>query len=156
SVINSINIPIHIKLASNANVMKIFEENITNPQVKLQKLGWLNNTTLESEVGKSDAILLFPWFSKSRMGVPSKLYEYLSWDVPILVCGEDAGGLRNYLLSIGKVDVLIENAEKLQSCFRRIQNNDFSLCLEPRLLNEKLYFENNLIDDYKHLIESCL
>jgi hypothetical protein len=153
SVVNKTKHTIQFKIASQKSVYNLFKNNIHNRNIEITYLGWLSNQELKKEVSQSDAILLFP---KKIFVIPSKLYEYLSWDVPICICGEDAGVLVNFLKKISSDHLINDTEEKFLACLEKMANNDYSMCLNPLVIRDRIYNEDHLVYDYRKEIEKIL
>lgn len=92
-------------------------------------LGWLDSDKLEYEYVNADCLVVVPWNSKSRIGVPSKLFEYLAYNTPILIAGHDSGGIASLLKELEYPNVICENEEQICSALVKLTNNDFSMTL---------------------------
>lgn len=60
-----------------------------------QFLGWLETSDLLEQMQQMTFIIIFSYTLASRMVVPSKLYEVISWNLPCIIVGEDSGGIRS-------------------------------------------------------------
>jgi hypothetical protein len=50
--------------------------------------------------------------------VPSKLYEYLSYNRPVLIAGRDSGGVASFLSDLEHPDVIAEDADRIAERLR--------------------------------------
>lgn len=98
----------------------------------IQFAGWLSQSDLGDEMDAADALVLIPWSRNDRQVVPSKLYEYLGYQKPILVAGRDSGGVRALLHDVQHPDVIAERAEDIADVIRAmIRGEDYgALMLE--------------------------
>jgi hypothetical protein len=92
----------------------------------LRWLGWLTDADLQLAAQHADCLLLIPWFSSDRRGVPSKLYEYLAFGRPTLIAGTDSGGIVRVLGEWGHPMVVADTATKIVDALLRARSGDFS------------------------------
>lgn len=57
--------------------------------------GWLDQNGLVDSLNGVDFLIIFGFKNRGRSVVPSKLYEYISLDLPILIVGDDSGGIQS-------------------------------------------------------------
>lgn len=93
-------------------------------------LGWLDVDRLRDAMTTADCLLLVPMFPPRRRGVPSKLFEYLAYDTPVLIAGPDSGGMRSLLEEWAHPPVVAHTAAEIASAIRRARDGDASALLQ--------------------------
>jgi hypothetical protein len=107
-------------------------------------LGWLPAAELESHIRNSDCLAVIPFGSADRRGVPSKLFEFLAYQRPILLAGSDSGGIASLLKEWGHVDVIARTPDAIEHALdqaligRTHQLLDVSRCARPPLSEQEL------------------
>jgi hypothetical protein len=81
---------------------------------------------LREAIDDADALLLIPMFPAHRQGVPSKLFEYVAYDTPVLVAGPDSGGMTSVLAEWGHPPVVARTAHDIADALARAQEGDLS------------------------------
>ena len=98
SVITSFSSPdteIQLLLAGDDVAYNYLKQNLGDKAVRY--LGWLTTEVMIQYILNCDCTLVVPW-SKDRMGIPSKFYEYCSYGKPIWIIGDDLGSFTTLLL----------------------------------------------------------
>jgi hypothetical protein len=111
-------------------------------------LGWLSDMELRLAAQKAHCLLLIPFFSSDRQGVPSKLYEYIAFDRPILVAGPDSGGVARVIAEWGHPPVVADSAANIVDSLQRACNGDFSGMLQRERCTTSPLSEEALVDWY--------
>jgi hypothetical protein len=93
-------------------------------------LGWLDEEALREAMQSADCLLLIPMFPKHRQGVPSKLFEYLAYDSPVLIAGRDSGGMKSLLEEWAHPPVVADTVQKIALAMRRARDGDLSGLLQ--------------------------
>lgn len=107
-------------------------------------LGWLSHSDLVLAAQNADCLLLVPWFTPDRQGVPSKLFEYIAFDTPTLIAGRDSGGITRVLAEWGHPPVVADTVERIVDVLARARRADPSgllhrdRCLYPPLSEDAL------------------
>jgi hypothetical protein len=89
-------------------------------------LGWLDERALHHAMSDADCLLLIPMAPEHRRGVPSKLFEYLAYDTPVLIAGPDSGGMTSLLDEWAHPRVVAATAEAIASAMVRARDGDRS------------------------------
>lgn len=92
-------------------------------------LGWLDDAALRHTMTTAHCLLLVPMFPAHRQGVPSKLFEYLAYDPPVLIAGPDSGGMTSLLEEWAHPPVVAVTAQQIASAIRRACDGDASALL---------------------------
>ncbi len=157
SVVNQlINIPIELSLATNDSVLLHLNSFHWHKNFCIKHLGWLSKEKLHYNIAASHAILFLPWYSSSRIGIPSKFFEMMSWDKPILIAGPDAGSLKILLEEVGHKNVICDTPEKLNAAILKIAQNDYSDCFQIQNCTNQIFKESNLIMAYLNMINQIV
>jgi hypothetical protein len=123
---------------------------------RLHPLGWLAPTDLAREMDNANLLVLIPWSDPGRKVVPSKLYEYLAHDRPILIAGDDSGACRALLAEWEHPDVIARTSDDVASALSRLLAGDTSGVLIPSAVRGRALTEEGLARHYLRLAESSL
>ena len=140
----TINRPIRIFVAGNINALNSIRNTI--PAENLVYLGWLSSEDMLNYICNCDCTLVIPW-SKSRIGIPSKFYEYCGYPKPIWVIGNDLGAFKTLLNEWQHPQIPMGEVEYQRKTYLCALNGDmrymFNLgnCKGKYLLEKDLYNE---------------
>jgi glycosyltransferase involved in cell wall biosynthesis len=119
-------------------------------------LGWLGTEDLSAAMQLAHCLVLVPSSEAGRPVVPSKLYEYMAFDRPVLVAGNDAGGLDSLYEEWGHRNVTCASADSIAMALDAACNGDFSRLLRRSGCAHPPMEESQLIDRYVSLAEQAL
>ena len=110
------------------------EINIINPQKTILK-GWMTSIELEKELRNSQVLILFG--NQSELQVPGKLYEYLSYRIPVI-----------YVHHNLKNDPVLQITKKYNFVYP-ISNSKVDEEFSNIISKLKLNIENNITSNYE-------
>jgi hypothetical protein len=105
-----------LKLSVTKEVEKMFRtqiEALSLQHISIVATGWLSQTDLHQQIVKSKIIWVVPWCNPDRIGIPSKFYEYMAFDKPILIAGPDSGGFKTFFNDHECVESIFETPETI-------------------------------------------
>ena len=126
-----------------------------SPDGWLRRLGWLRPAELSAAFERTDCLVLIPSNEPGRPVVPSKLFEYLASDRPILIAGPDAGGLDSLYAEWGHPDVTRADADAIADALERAASGDDSALLRRSACAHTPLDEEALIDRYMALVSGA-
>jgi hypothetical protein len=139
--------------AGNKDIHEKFKDKFKDNHVKYVYCGWLTKEDLYEQIDKSDIVVVFPWISPSRIGVPSKLYEYCSFDTPILIAGNDSGGISDLFMELNVADAIARTHSEVKEAIRgKFDTNDTSRLFEAKKVISKMMSEDQLVNSFIELI----
>lgn len=123
---------VEVQIAGGEESWSIFERSAAARGIPaaVRWLGWLDAAALRRAMATADCLLLVPMFPAHRRGVPSKLFEYLAYDTPVLIAGPDSGGMRSLLEEWAHPPVVAQTAAEIASAIRRARDGDASALLQ--------------------------
>jgi glycosyltransferase involved in cell wall biosynthesis len=119
-------------------------------------LGWLGTEDLSAAVQRAHCLVLVPSSEIGRPVVPSKLYEYMAFDRPVLVAGRDAGGLDSLYEEWGHTNVTCSGADSIARALDSAHSGDYSMLLRRSGCAHPPMEESQLIDRYASLAEQAV
>ncbi|MEZ5050572.1 MAG: glycosyltransferase [Saprospiraceae bacterium] len=114
--------------AGDGSINEFFNSKLGN--TNYQFLGWLNPKDLRVQMQQMTFVIIFSYTLSSRMVVPSKLYEVISWNLPCVIVGEDSGGIRSLEKEFGFSFVKARTAHELKEILvnpAKYGNPDYSV-----------------------------
>jgi len=150
---NQDNLNIEIKIAGDQSVYEAFIKHSTN-NTFISWLGWLNPEEMKKEFRKADCLLIISWADPKRLVVPSKLFEYIFYNKPILLAGEDSGSIVKLLQEWGHPNVLSKEKDQIKKSIFEGYHKNFSLMLLPEKCKKKPLTESELVLSYINLYSS--
>lgn len=112
-------------------------------------LGWLEEEGLSKVIDEIDFLIIFGNKRKDRLLVPSKLYEYISRGVPIVIFGEDSGGICSLEEEFNYRFNWIRNSMEFN-----MENLSFMLAQKPDYSAFESLSQTNFIRKYMDVIGS--
>lgn len=147
---NSINIKINILIAGNQTSYIPFKEKL-GEKVAIH-LGWLDAIQMNEYIYNCNCTLVIPW-SKNKIGIPSKFYEFCSYNKPIWVIGDDIGGFNSLLNEWKHPKILINDLEYQKKAFlAAVNNNDYSYMFNMTNCEGTIIRANGLYNQYEKLL----
>ncbi len=87
-------------------------------------LGWLSQEQMNNYIFSCDCCLLIPLSTNQRIGIPSKFYEYCSYQKPIWIIGEDSGAFTSLLAEWKHPDILFGDPDfQLKALLAAVNEN---------------------------------
>jgi glycosyltransferase involved in cell wall biosynthesis len=146
-----------LEIAGGDSTWKAFERlaRQQSPDGWLRRLGWLSPAELSAAFERADCLVLIPSNEPGRPVVPSKLFEYMAYDRPILIAGPDAGGLDSLYAEWGHPDATRAAADAIADALEHAVNGDESALLRRSACAHTPLDEDALIDRYMTLISGA-
>jgi glycosyltransferase involved in cell wall biosynthesis len=119
-------------------------------------LGWLGTEELSAAMQRAHCLVLVPSREAGRPVVPSKLYEYMAFDRPVLVAGSDGGGLDSLYEEWGHPNVTCTSADSIALALDAARSGDASMLLRRADCTHPPMEESQLIDRYVSLAEQAV
>ncbi len=119
-------------------------------------LGWLNAADLAQAMYRADCLVVLPSNEAGRPLVPSKLYEYLGTNQPVLIAGPDCGGMVSLYRDWEHHNVTNATDLAIEDAIRRAQNRDYTRLLRRHSCGRAPIAEEDLTASYMQLAERAL
>lgn len=121
----------------------------------VRPLGWLDPTALAEQMAAANVLVLLASSRKGWPLAPSKLFEYLAFNRPILVAGEDSGGMASLYEELGHPDVTCLTAGQVREALALAREGDTSRLFTAQRCARRPLDERGLIDAYLELAASA-
>jgi glycosyltransferase involved in cell wall biosynthesis len=120
-----------LEVAGGDATLQAFEECMppTGVDSWFRPLGWLGAGDLAAAMRRADCLVLIPSNERGRPVVPSKLYEYVAYERPVLVAGTDSGALSSLYEEWGHENVTLPTADAIETALERVRSGDYSMTL---------------------------
>lgn len=143
---------VFLKLSVNAQALEYFNKVIAKYQLKhirVKNTGWISIDQVYQNVANSWFLLLVSLHTTFKKGVASKFYEYMAFDRPIMITGNDSGGFVDFLQIHGHPDCILRNAEQV---YEALSTGKASLYFRPEKCAVAPITEQGLIQKYLDII----
>ncbi len=140
-----------LMLSVNEKVATHFNTTINQLQlshIKTVTTGWLPLNELHKNIANCKILLVIPWHDMNRQGIPSKFYEFMYFDKPILVAGKDSGGFSE-LFKTYECEYFVH--ETIERIFEALENPE-RLFLSSKCKNKPIS-EKQLVVKYTKLLQ---
>jgi hypothetical protein len=115
-----------LRIAGSPAVIGAFDGALGTRPSWIEWLGWLEPAELRRMQLDSDCLVLLNWATPDRVVVPSKLFDYLALNKPILLAGRDSGGVENVLREWGHPPVIAQTEVEIAAAIRLCMSGDDS------------------------------
>lgn len=141
-----------LRVACNDATRQMFERSLQGEAHSwFQPLGWLAKDDLMNEIDGADCLVLIPSNEAERPVVPSKLYEYMAYDRPVLIAGQDSGAVSSLLAEWQHSNVIHGSTDTVVMALDRARSGDPSLLLQRSACARQPMDEEQLAERYIEL-----
>ena len=114
-------------------------------------LGWLSFDGMADCIFSCDCTLVVPW-SKERVGIPSKFFEFCSFPKPVWIIGDDLGAFDSLMEEYGFKGLKINDFEFQKKALTAALRRDYSLFFNLDRCTGKIVRPADLCGEYLKLI----
>ena len=136
-------------LAGNENSLRVFTDVLGADRIVY--LGWLDNVTMAEYIAASQCLLVVPC-NNGRDAIPSKIFEYLSFQKPIWISGAHLGSFSSLFKEWGYPDIPTGDFAFQFDLLARAAKGDFSGMLRLEDCVGKVVTEDNVYAIYSDLL----
>ncbi len=133
-----------VHLAGNKNAETIFSRNLGPDH--FHYLGWLDTTTVHKYIMNCQCTMVIPF--KTKIVVPSKLFELCAYPRPVWVIGEDSGSFADLMTDWGIEGYKVADAEYQTAAVLAAATGDFSKMLSLDRCTRPIVRASDLFDHY--------
>ncbi|MEQ8925269.1 MAG: hypothetical protein RLO81_05610 [Fulvivirga sp.] len=110
-------------------------------------LGWLSSYELFDQLSRAKFVVVFGFTLASRSVVPSKLYELIALKIPIIIIGNDSGGIKD-----------LENETSFMFSWAKNEKQLQAIVDSPQMINQDysafdIYNQDSFINNYLNILE---
>ena len=146
----SIGLKINVFVAGNQSAYESFRDKL-GPEVAIH-LGWLTPEKMTTYIYNCNCTLVVPW-SKYKIGIPSKFYEFCSYMKPVWIIGDDTGGFTSLLEEWKHPQILINDIEyNKKILLSAVKENNYSGMFNISNCKGPIIRAKNLYDEYKKVL----
>ncbi len=147
----TVNITVKVFLAANETVHKMFSSELG--EESLVYLGWLPNDVMNQYIYNCQSSLVVPW-SKEKIGIPSKFYEFCSYPKPIWIIGNDLGAFNSVLSEWKHPEILFGDIEFQKKALLAAAKQDFQYFFNLSNCKAQPLYAKDLYKEYVKLVDS--